>query len=83
MANEKYGDAFPAQSDRITREANAVVCDVARHAGDGCIDVCTAYREASPDGEPTALLAPDGDHPNQAGHDLIARTIAAAGYAPL
>ena len=82
-ANEKYGDAFPSQSDRITREANSVICDVARHAGDVCIDVYTAYREASPTGEPTALLAPDGDHPNQAGHDLIARTIAAAGYAPL
>jgi hypothetical protein len=55
-------------------------------AAAGC--ACTSFVElfghdASPGGNPTRLLAPDGDHPNQAGHDLIAATVAAAGYAPL
>jgi hypothetical protein len=55
-------------------------------AAAGC--ACTSFAElfghdASPGGNPTRLLAPDGDHPNQAGHGLIAATVAAAGYAPL
>jgi lysophospholipase L1-like esterase len=45
--------------------------------------VDTAFKRASPGGDPTSLLAPDGDHPNQAGHELVATTAAAAGYAPL
>jgi lysophospholipase L1-like esterase len=45
--------------------------------------VYAAFHEAAVDGDLTTLLAPDGDHPNQAGHDLIATTIAAAGYAPV
>lgn len=83
VAQDKYGDAFPTQSDRLTQEANAVICDVAMSAGDVCIDVYTAFKQASPNGDPTQLLASDGDHPNQAGHDLIAQTVAAAGYAPV
>jgi lysophospholipase L1-like esterase len=66
-----------------TQEANAAICDAADRAGDVCVDVDRAYKQASPGGNPTRLLAPDGDHPNQAGHDLIAATVAAAGYAPL
>lgn len=82
VAADAYGDVFQAQSDRITQEVNGIICAVARHAGDLCIDVYTAFKDASPNGDPTSLLAPDGDHPNQAGHDLIAKTIAAAGFAP-
>jgi lysophospholipase L1-like esterase len=83
VARDKYGDAFPAQSDRLTQEANAIICEVTVKAGDTCIDVYSAFKKAGPQGDPTSLLAPDGDHPNQAGHDLIADTIAAAGFAPL
>jgi lysophospholipase L1-like esterase len=57
---------------------------MAESPADGSIrDVDRAFKQASPGGDPTRLLAPDGDHPNQAGHDLIAATVAAAGYAPL
>ena len=83
VGQEQHGDAFVHDSNQLTREANAVICDAAEHAGDVCIDLDTAFTRASPDGDPTSLLAPDGDHPNQAGHDLIAATVAAAGYAPL
>jgi lysophospholipase L1-like esterase len=83
VAQEKHGDAFVRDSDQLTQEANAVICDVADRAGDDCIDVYTAFKRAAPGGDPTSLLAPDGDHPNQAGHELIAATVAAAGYAPL
>ncbi|MFL6220799.1 MAG: SGNH/GDSL hydrolase family protein [Actinomycetes bacterium] len=83
VAQEKHGDAFVRDSDQLTQEANAVICDAADRAGDVCVDVDRAFKQASPGGDPTRLLAPDGDHSNQAGHDLIAATVAAAGYAPL
>lgn len=83
VARERHGDAFVRDSDQLTREANAVICDAAAHGGAVCIDVDRAFKQASPGGDPTSLLAPDGDHPNQAGHELIAATVAAAGYAPL
>jgi lysophospholipase L1-like esterase len=83
VAQEQHGDAFVRDSDQLTREANAVICDAAAHRGAVCIDVDRAFKQASPGGDPTSLLAPDGDHPNQAGLELIAATVAAAGYAPL
>jgi lysophospholipase L1-like esterase len=83
VAQEKHGDAFIRDSNQLTREANAVICDATDRAGDVCIDLDTAFNHASPRGDPTSLLAPDGDHPNQAGQDLIAATVAAAGYAPV
>ena len=83
VAQEKHGDAFVRDSDQLTREANAVICDAADRAGAVCVDVDTAFKKASPGGDPTGLLAPDGDHPNQSGQDLIAAAVAAAGYAPL
>jgi lysophospholipase L1-like esterase len=83
VAQEQHGDAFVHDSNQLTREANAVICDAAERAGDVCIDVDAAFTRASPDGDPTSLLAADGDHPNQAGHELIAATVAAAGCAPL
>jgi lysophospholipase L1-like esterase len=83
VAQQQHGDAFIHDSNQLTREANAVICDAADRAGDVCIDVDTAFEDASPGGDPTSLLARDGDHPNQAGQELIAATVAAAGYAPL
>ena len=83
VGQERHGDAFVHDSNQLTREANVVICDAAERAGDVCIDLDTAFTRASPDGDPTSLLAPDGDHPNQAGQELIAATVAAAGYAPL
>lgn len=83
VAHSRYGDAFVRDSDQLTQEANAVICEAADRAGDDCIDLYTAFKRASPRSDPTGLLASDGDHPNQAGHALIAATLAAARYAPL
>lgn len=83
VGQEEHGEAFINDSNQLTREANAVICDVATRAGDVCIDVDTAFEHASPGGDPTSHLARDGDHPNEAGQELIAATVAAAGYAPL
>jgi lysophospholipase L1-like esterase len=83
VAQQQHGDAFVRDSDQLTQEANAVICDAALRAGAVCIDLDTAFKRTSAAGDPTGLLASDGDHPNQAGQKLIAATVAAAGYAPL
>jgi hypothetical protein len=80
------GGSTAASSPSPSLETRVVGLGDSVPAAAGC--ACTSFVElfghdASPGGNPTRLLAPDGDHPNQAGHDLIAATVAAAGYAPL
>jgi lysophospholipase L1-like esterase len=48
-----------------------------------CVDVWTPFNGPEHDQPATALLLPDHVHPNQAGHRLIADTIASAGFSPI
>lgn len=70
------GGAFAIWSDILTRAENAEICDSARRAGATSVDL---YQPFKGDGSknPTSLLATDGDHPNSAGHQLIASTLLA------
>ncbi len=63
-----------AWNDAITRSFNAVLTSAAQDNGAQVVDL---YRPFKGDGsaDPTRLLAEDGDHPNAAGHHLIADTI--------
>lgn len=71
------GTAYLAWSDRLSRALNAALCDAARRTGATCVDLYTPFKG---DGSrnPTPLLAADGDHPNAAGHRLIAGALLAA-----
>jgi len=71
------GTAYLAWSDGLSRALNAALCDAARRSGATCVDLYTPFKG---DGSrnPTPLLAPDGDHPNAAGHRLIAGALLAA-----
>lgn len=64
-------------SDEVTRAANAAFCAAATRAGAQCVDTYSLFKG---DGtkNPTSLLAPDGDHPDQRGHDAIATALLAA-----
>lgn len=64
-------------SDEVTRAANAGFCAAATRAGAQCVDTYSLFKG---DGtkNPTSLLAPDGDHPDQRGHDAIATALLAA-----
>lgn len=62
----------------VTRAENQVLCDAATGAGARCVDLYVPFLGSRGDGDPSRLLAPDGDHPSQAGHDLIAATLLAA-----
>ena len=65
VAQEKHGDAFVRDSDQLTQEANAVICDVADRAGDDCIDVYTAFKRASPGGTRQACSLRTGTTPTR------------------
>jgi len=70
-------------SEELTRAANKVIAAAASRAGDRYVDLYAPFKGASAEKNPTSLLADDGDHPNAAGHRLIAKTLLAAGLAPL
>ena len=76
VARRSDGPAYLAWSDAITRSANAAICATAHQVGARCVDL---YRPFKADGtqDPTDLLADDGDHPDAAGHEIIARALAA------
>ena len=66
-------DSYPLQgqdaTQALTRATNQVIATAAAAAHATYVDVATPF-ETAPD--ITGLLAPDGDHPNAAGHALIA-----------
>jgi lysophospholipase L1-like esterase len=74
VGEQDYGKAFHAWSDGVTRSANDHICAAAAAAGDTCVDIYEPF-EGAGDRNPTALLAGDGDHPNAAGHQLIAEAL--------
>jgi lysophospholipase L1-like esterase len=78
VAGQKLGPGFADWSDGVTVSADRAICQAAQTYGDTCVDLYTPFLSADGTRNPTALLSPDGDHPNAAGHDLIARTLLAA-----
>jgi lysophospholipase L1-like esterase len=77
VADRLYGDGFADWSDGVTKAANRAICAAATAADDRCVDIYAPF-EGAGDRNPTTLLADDGDHPNAAGHRLIAQTLLAA-----
>lgn len=70
------GATYVQGSDALTRADNAVIAAVAAGQGDRYVDIYTPFKGGGRDD--TGLLAADGDHPDAAGHQLIARTLLAA-----
>jgi len=73
VALAAYGKSGLRASLRLTRRANAEIRSVATDAGARYVDIYHPFESAGRD--VTTLLAPDGDHPDAAGHRLIARTL--------
>jgi lysophospholipase L1-like esterase len=78
VADDLRGPGFATWSDTVTVQANRAICAAARTAGDVCVDLYAPFLDADGSRNPTPLLAPDGDHPNAAGHEVIARALLAA-----
>ncbi|WP_406833135.1 SGNH/GDSL hydrolase family protein [Pedococcus sp. KACC 23699] len=77
VADADYGPGFASWSDAVTLAANAQICRAADLIGAPCVDLYVPFN-GSGSKDPTPLLAEDGDHPNAAGHDAIAKALLAA-----
>jgi len=92
LVTDDYDDVAhdPTASASASQAARAVVsafaasaCRVAAQHGAVCIDSYHAFDGVSGMGDPTRLLAADHTHPNEAGHQLIARLLEKVSLAPI
>ena len=74
--------AYPAARAVVSAFA-ATACRVAAQHGAVCVDTYHAFDGPSGTGDPTPLLAEDHTHPNEAGHQLIARLLEKVSLAPV
>jgi hypothetical protein len=80
QTERQYTPSGRIASDQLTVRTNAAI-DAAARADDATyVDIYTPFEDSA---DITSLLASDGDHPNAAGHALIARTLLAATPNPL
>lgn len=77
VARRAYGEAGLQAALRLTRRANATIEAVAGADGARYVDLYAPFEESGRD--VTSLMAADGDHPDAAGHDLIAQTLLDSG----
>lgn len=70
------GAAYVQSSDRLTKLVDAVLADVGAQHGASYVDVYRAFK-GDGDRDDTDLLASDGDHPDDAGHHVLAQTLVA------
>ncbi len=76
QVGKSLGSAYVDRSDALTREVNKVIASVAAAHGATYVDLYTPMK-GDGDVDDTALLAADGDHPNAAGHRVIAQAVLA------
>lgn len=77
VARDAFGEEGLRKSLHLTGRANRVIRSVSAAAGARYVDLSRPFEQSEKD--VTSLLAADGDHPDAAGHDLIARTLLDAG----
>lgn len=83
VAAATYGPTFVRDSSALTRKVNDVIEAVTQARQVTYVDLYTPFKGAAGDKDPTPLLAPDGDHPSQTGHHVIAKALDRSGLAPL
>ena len=72
------GPAYVEAATAVTTSVNDTIRATARATGSILVDLRTAFRGPDDTWDETHLLAPDGDHPNAAGHQRIAEAVAQA-----
>ena len=72
---EQYGPDGVRAAAEATRYANDALRVAARQTGARYVPTEAAFHGDDGGRDPTGLLAPDGDHPNAAGHAAIAALI--------
>ena len=77
-AAKAKGADYVRVADAVTREVNNRISSAAAAHGAVFVDLFTPFRGADGSKDCTDLLAADGDHPDAAGHALIANALLAA-----
>jgi lysophospholipase L1-like esterase len=72
------GADYVAASDTLTLASNTVTATVSADQQAQYVDIYTPFKGADGSKDCTWLLADDGDHPNQTGHQVIAQAILSA-----
>ncbi|HEX3814308.1 MAG TPA: SGNH/GDSL hydrolase family protein [Mycobacteriales bacterium] len=78
VARGDYPTAFRTASDLLTRRVNAALHTVCAAKKVRYVDIYTPFKGNDGDADDTRLLASDGDHPDAAGHRVIADALARA-----
>jgi acyl-CoA thioesterase-1 len=78
VAEEAYDHATMTAAAQSTAAVNGALAKAAKAAKAGYVSTYVPFKGADGRGDPTSLLLDDGDHPNAAGHRLIAKTLLAA-----
>jgi lysophospholipase L1-like esterase len=81
VARQNFSADGIAATVDLTKKVNAVIAAATISEGATSVDLAGPFQRESTD--VTDLLAPDGDHPDAAGHELIAQTLLAAGLPTL
>ncbi len=71
----EQGQAYVDAADTVTDDVNTVIREVAAQTGSSYVDLRAAFKGPDYTYDETHYLAPDGDHPNAAGHEKIASAL--------
>lgn len=77
----RYGAQYMSVGYALTAQVNRLIQAVAAETGVGFVDLYQPFHAGNR--AVTNLLASDGNHPNAAGHALIAQQLLASGVSPL
>jgi len=67
------GHAYVAAAEQVTDDVNAVIRSTAAATGSAYVDLRAAFKGPDYAYDETHYLSSDGDHPNAAGHEQIAK----------
>jgi acyl-CoA thioesterase I len=67
------GEAYVAAAEQMTDDVNAVIKSTAAKTGSWYVDLRAAFKGPDYSYDETHYLSSDGDHPNAAGHEQIAK----------
>ena len=82
VVGRSKGDNYPRNSDSLTKVVNAELALIAAEKDAAFVDTYVPMKGADGSTDITGLLASDGDHPNAAGHTIIAKACLQALHQP-